>query len=100
MTLEVQADRAITARRPREPTADRPTTFLLASAGRSVGIFAEGMCIAVGKDLHHPAIKVIHRVVHDGLEAPVVLSMSFLNVVPQTIANIFVLASQLHLLRT
>ena len=70
--------------------------------GRSCGvrIFAEGMRVAFSEDLHHPAIKVIHRVVHDGSEPPVVFSMSFLNVITQSDADIFVLPAEAHLLRS
>jgi hypothetical protein len=49
--------------------------------------------IAVGKDFHHPAIKVIDWVIHDGFEAPVVFSMSFFNVVTQSDAEISVFAA-------
>src|ERR1700693_1396552 len=68
--------------------------------GRGVRIIAEGMRITLREDLHHPAIKVIHRVVHDRFESTVVFSMSFLNVITQSDADIFVLPAEAHLLRS
>ena len=65
-----------------------------------VGIIAKGRGIAFGKDFHHPAVKVIHRVVHDGLESTIVLAMSFLNVVFQSDAEIPVFAAQFNLFRS
>jgi hypothetical protein len=49
--------------------------------------------IAISKNFDHPAVKVVHGVVHDGFEAAVVLSMSFINVVFQSDAEILVLAA-------
>jgi hypothetical protein len=49
--------------------------------GTGVWIVAEGVGIAFREDFHQPAIKVIHWVVHDWFETPVVLSMSFFNVI-------------------
>ena len=46
-----------------------------------VGIVAEGVWVAFRENLHQPPIEVIHRVVHDWFKTPVVLSMSFFNVV-------------------
>jgi hypothetical protein len=54
---------------------------LVLARGSGVGILAEGVGIAFCKDFHQPAIKVIDWVVHDGFEAPIVLSMSFFNVI-------------------
>jgi hypothetical protein len=61
--------------------------------GRGVGILAQGVWVAIGENFHHPAIKIIHWMVHDGLEAAVVFSMSFFNVVFQSDAEISVLAA-------
>ena len=47
-----------------------------------VGIVAEGVWVAFRENLHQPPIEVIHRVVHDGFEASIVLSMGFFNVIP------------------
>ena len=69
-------------------------------AGGGVGIVTERVGIAVGKNFHHPAIKVIHRVVHDGFESTIVFSMSFLNVVFQPDADISVFAAQSDLFRS
>jgi hypothetical protein len=60
---------------------------------RGVRILAKAVSIAIGKDFHHPAIKIVHWVVHDGLESAVVFSMSFFNVFFQSDAEIFVLAA-------
>src|SRR5271163_4375270 len=49
---------------------------------------------------HHPAGKIVHGMIHDGLEPAVVLAMSFLNVVFQSDAQILAFAAQPHLLRT
>src|SRR5207253_964072 len=48
---------------------------LVLARRRGVGIVAEGVVIALREDFHQPPIKVIHWVVHDGFETPVVLSM-------------------------
>ena len=69
-------------------------------AGGGVRIFAERIGIPVGKYLDHPAVKVIHRVVHDGFESTIVFSMSFLNVVFQSDADISVFAAQSNLFRS
>src|SRR3984893_3749808 len=66
---------------------------LVMARGRGVRIFAEGVCVPFGKDFHHPAIKVVDRMVHDGFETSVVFSMSFFNVVFQSDAEVFVLAA-------
>ena len=67
--------------------------LLVMACGRGVGVVAEGVGIPVGKDFHHPAVKVVHRMVHDGFETAVVFSMSFFNVVFQSDAEIFVFAA-------
>ena|ERR1700722_15113899 len=77
-----------------------PAANLVPGGSCGVRIFAEGMRVALRKNLHHPAIKVIHRVVHDGFEPPVIFSMSFLNVITQSDADIFVLAAEAYLLRS
>src|SRR5260370_39362467 len=53
-----------------------------------VGILAEGVRVAFRENLHQPPIEVIHRVVPDGFEASIVLSMGFFNVIPQSDAEI------------
>jgi hypothetical protein len=68
--------------------------------GRGVWIFAEGTGIALREDLHHPAIKIVDRVIHDGFEPPIVFSVSFLNVIPQPDADILVLTAKTNLLRS
>ncbi len=75
-----------------------PLKRLAARCRRSVGIFAERVGIAFGKDFHHPAVKVVHRVVHDRSESSVVLAMCFFNVVFQSDAEIAIFAALLHLL--
>jgi hypothetical protein len=70
------------------------------AGGRGVRVVTEGVRVPFGEDFHQPAIKVIHRVVHDGFEAAVVFSMSFFNVVFQSDAEISVLAAKAHLLRS
>jgi hypothetical protein len=54
---------------------------LVLARGSGVRVLAEGVGITFREDFHQPAIKVIHWMVHDGFEAPVVLSVSFFNVV-------------------
>ena len=61
--------------------------------GCGVRVFAESVGVALREDFHHPAIKVIHWVVHDGFETPVVFSMSFFNVVFQSNAKILFFAA-------
>jgi len=68
--------------------------------GRGVRIVAESVGIALREDLHHPAIKIVDRVIHDGFESPIVFSVSFLNVIPQPDADILVLSAETHLLRS
>src|ERR1700693_2801027 len=87
-------------RAPCERGVHTATASLAVMSGRGVRIFAEGMCVALRENLHHPAIKIIHRVVHDGFEPPVVFSMSFVNVITQSDADIFVLPAEAHLLRS
>jgi len=58
-----------------------PTAGLVLARWAGVGVFAESMSVAFRKDFHQPAVKVIHRVVHDGLKTAVVLSMGFVNVI-------------------
>ena len=67
--------------------------------GSGVGIFAERAGVPFGQNFHHPPVKIINRVIHDWFEAAVVFAMSFLNVVFQSDAEIFVLAAQTHLFR-
>src|SRR5256885_10994250 len=69
------------------------------AGGHGVWVVAEGVRIPFGKDFHHPAIKIIDWVIHDRLEAAVVFSMSFFNVVFQSDAEGFVFAAEAHLLR-
>ena len=66
--------------------------------GRSVRILAEQGSVTFGENFHQPAIEVIDRVVHDGFESTIVLSMSLLNVVFQPDADIFVFAAEPDLL--
>src|SRR2546423_12496506 len=63
-----------------------------------VGVVTEGVRVPFGKDLHHPAIKIIDWMIHDRFEAAVGFSMSFFNVVFQSDAEIFVLAAEGYLL--
>src|SRR5437016_9474497 len=72
---------------------------LMMARGRGVRIFAEGVCVPFGQDFHHPAIKVVDRMVHDGFETAIVFSMSFFNVVFQSETEVFVLSAYAHLLR-
>src|SRR5207245_5932809 len=66
---------------------------LMMARGRGVGILAQGVRVAIGENLHHPAIKIINWVVHDRFEAAVVFSMSFFNVVFQSDAEVFILGA-------
>ena len=66
---------------------------LVLSRGTGVGIFAEGVWVAVGEDFHQPAIKVIHRMVHDGFKTPVILSVGFFNVITQSDADVLIFAA-------
>src|SRR5260370_18137324 len=56
-----------------------------------VGIFAERAGVTFRENFHHPPIKVIHWMVHDGFKSTVVFAMSFLNVVFQPDAQVFFL---------
>ena len=82
----------------RASTRDTATLIELSStrfARGDVRIFAERGGISVGENLDHPAIEVIHRMIHDGFESAVVLAMGFLNVFFQSNAEISVLATSL-----
>src|SRR5262249_34765407 len=48
---------------------------------RSVRIFSQSVRISVRQYLDHPPVKVVHRMVHDRFESPVVLTMCLFNVV-------------------
>src|SRR4029077_111540 len=98
--LESSANASITAHTPRITAAACLAAILAMPRGRRVWVFAESVGIALREDLHHPAIKVIHWVVHDGFETPVVFSMSFFNVVFQSDAEIFFFAAKPYLLRS
>lgn len=63
-----------------------------------VRIFTQGVRVSFGEYLHQPAVKVIHRMVHDRFETAVVLSMCFVNVIFQSDANVAVFAAQANLL--
>ena len=69
------------------------------AGGDGIRIFAERVRVAIRKDLHHPAIKIIDRMIHDGTETAVIFSMSLLNVITQSNAQIFLFAPQPHLFR-
>src|ERR1700737_426534 len=68
-------------------------TSLALARGASVRVFPQELGVAIGEDFHQPPIKVVHRVVHDGLEATVILSMSFVNVITQSDAYISIFAA-------
>src|SRR5437899_2665457 len=65
---------------------------------RGIRVFAQSLGVTASKDLHQPAIEVIHRMIHDRPESPIVLSVRLLNVIAQSQANVFVRAACLHLL--
>jgi len=62
-----------------------------------VRIFAKRAGVTFRKNFHHPPVKIIDWMVHDGLESTVVLAMSFLNVVFQSDAQIFIFAAFAYL---
>src|SRR2546425_5248734 len=63
---------------------------------RGIRVFAQSLGVTASKDLHQPAIEVVHRMVHDRPESPVVFSVRLLNVIAQSHANVFVRAACLH----
>ena len=73
--------------------------FLAVWRGRGVRIFAEGVRVAFSENFHHPAVKVIHGMIHDGPESSIVFAMCFFNVVFQSDAEIAIFAALFHLLR-
>src|SRR5579864_8458697 len=82
MRRETRSSGAGDAARPASRNAAATSTSGLARR-TGVGILAEGVWVAFRENLHQPPIEVIHRVVHDGFEASIVLSMGFFNVIPQ-----------------
>jgi hypothetical protein len=64
-----------------------------------VGIFAKRANVAFRKNFHHPPVKIINWMVHDGFESTVVFAMSFLNVVFQSDAQILIFAALAYLVR-
>ena len=74
--------------------------LLVLASWHGVRIFAERAGIAFRQNFHHPSIKVVHRMIHDGFESSVVFAVSFLNVVFQSYANVFVFAAQANLIRS
>jgi len=76
------------------------TVCLVMPRRRGIRIIAKRVRVAFGKDFHHPAVKVVHRMVNDWFEAAVVFSMSFFNVIFQSDADVSILAAKAHLLRT
>jgi hypothetical protein len=62
-------------------------------------IFAKRAGVAFRENFHHPPVKIIDWMVHDGLESTVVFAMSFLNVVFQSDAQVFIFAALAYLVR-
>src|SRR5438105_627271 len=67
---------------------------------RGVRILAEGRWVSLAQNLHHPVIEVIDGMIKDGLKTPVIFFMSFLNIISQTHANVFLFATQPNVVRT
>src|SRR5438128_2398119 len=85
---------AIAARNARE--SEKSFSQKSALADGRVWIFAERASVAFREYLDQPAVKIVHRMIHDWFETSVVFAMSFLNVVFQPNADIFVFAAQAH----
>jgi hypothetical protein len=64
-----------------------------------VRIFAKRAGVAFRENFHHPPVKIIDWMVHDGFESTVVFAVSFLNVVFQSDAQILIFAALAYLVR-
>src|SRR5215470_16576212 len=85
---------------PTRETQENLREEKLALADGSVRIFAERVGVTLRQNFHHPAVKIVHGVIHDWFEATVVFAMSFLNVVFQSNTKIFVFSAQANLFRS
>lgn len=63
-----------------------------------MGVLAEGFDISSGKNFHHPAMEVIHRVILDRAKAAVVFLARFVDFTAQPIVNVVVLTTQLDVI--
>ena len=73
-------------------------TFSVTQYRRGIRVFAEGFDIPSGKNFHHPAMEVIHRVILDRAKAAVVFFACFVDFTAPPIANVAVLTTQLDVL--
>src|SRR5690242_2819412 len=92
----------LTARADRDifPPPLSPLRKLAPRNRRGIRIFAEGRWVALTQDFHHPVVEIIHWMHQDRLKTPIILFMSFLNIISQTDANVFMFASQTDLVGT
>jgi len=58
-------------------------TFSVMQCRQGMGVFAEGFDISFGKNFHHPAMEVIHRMILDRAKAVVVLFARFVDFTAQ-----------------
>ena len=72
--------------------------ILVPQNGRGIRIFSEGFAIAFGKNLHHPAVEIINRLIENRMEAAVVFLTSFINITAQPCTDIFVFAAEANVL--
>ncbi len=66
---------------------------------RGIRVFSEGCRITVRQNHNHPIVEVIDWVIQDGFEAAIVFLPSFIQVVAQAHANVFVLSGHAHIFR-
>src|ERR1700722_8585574 len=67
--------------------------ILLSQNGRRIGIFPESFHIAIRKNLNHPTVEIIDRMILNGAEPAVVFPARLVDIAAHAAADIFLLAS-------
>jgi hypothetical protein len=71
---------------------------LVPQNGRGIRIFSKRVALALGEDLHHPVMEIIHRMILNRSEAAVIFLAGFVEITAQSVTDVIVLAAQSNLL--
>jgi hypothetical protein len=86
--------------RPRNRRELRGSLFnLVPQDWRRIRILAQRTRIPVRQNLHHPVVKIIHRVAEDRLETSVVFLVRTFNIISQTVTQILVFFARFYVVR-
>ena len=69
---------------------------LVPEHSRGVGIFAECAVVSSSEDLEHPVMEVIHGMIGNRAEAPVIFLTSLVEIHTKSLTNVFILATGLN----